>query len=319
MRFCLLLVTAARLVLAQDAPLTSLPYTPVLDTQFMDKTADPCTNFYQYACGNWNKLNPIPPDQDRWSVYGKLTYENQRFLWGLLEQASQPSPTRTANEQKIGDYFHACMNAAAVEELGLKPVQAELAQIANLRTIDDLPAYIAGQHRQGIDRDVLFSFGSGQDYDDSSHVIAFASAGGLGLPDRDYYTKTDAKSDEIRKHYVQHIERMLELIGESGPDAQADAQSIMTTETALAQASLTRVEKRDPYKLKHAMSRENLDGLTPAFDWRVYLDKLGAPEFQKVNVTEPKFFGQLNALLQKQNLAGWRAYLRWHLIHSRAP
>ncbi len=312
-------VIPARFLAAQETPLTELPYTPVLDTQFMDKATDPCVDFYKYSCGNWNKLNPIPGDQARWDVYSKLTNENQRFLWGILQQAAQPAVSRTPNEQKIGDYFHACMDEGAVESAGIKPIEPMLNRIANLKSPDDIASYVADEHRQGVDRGVLFGFSSDQDYDNSSQMMAFAWAGGLGLPDRDYYTKTDARSQEIRQKYVEHVERMLELLGESGPDAKADAQNVMKIETGLAQASLTRVEKRDPYNLKHKLSTADLRQTYPAFDWDIYFQKIGAPEFQTIDVTEPKFFAQLSTQLGTQNLAAWRAYLRWHLVDSEAP
>jgi putative endopeptidase len=310
---------AATLLFGQDKPLTTLPYTPSLETRFMDKSADPCTDFYRYACGNWNKLNPIPPDQARWAVYTKLTDENQRFLWGILEQASHPSASRTPNEQKIGDFFHACMDESAIERASAQPLEPMLEEITKLKSVDDIGRYVAEEHRNGIDRRVLFGFNSDQDYDNSAAMIAFAVAGGLGLPDRDYYTKTDAKSQEIRKRYVQHVQRMLTLLGESSPDAQTDASTVMAIETALAQASLTRVEKRNPYNLKHKMSREDLAHTIPAFNWDAYLDAIAAPVFQIVNVSEPKFFEALQNELHWQNLAAWRAYLRWHLVHSYAP
>ncbi|MBV9761371.1 MAG: M13 family metallopeptidase [Acidobacteriaceae bacterium] len=320
MRLCLLLLLGAGplLVFAQETPLTTLPYTPSLDTEFMDKSADPCTDFYKYACGNWNKLNPIPADQARWDVYSKLTNENQRYLWGILEQASRGGGARSPNEQKIGDFFHACMDEAAVEQAGAKPLDPMLAGIAGLKSVEDIAAYVGGEHKAGIDR-VLFGFGSDQDYDNSSQMIASAAAGGLGLPDRDYYTKTDAKSQEIRRRYAQHVQRMLTLLGESAPDAQTDSQAVMAIETDLAKASLTRVEKRNPYNLKHKMSREELERETPGFNWDKYLETVGAPEFQTVNVTEPKFYEALNKELTIQNLAAWRAYLRWHLAHAQAP
>ncbi len=310
---------AAGLLFAQEKPLTIFPYTPSLDTQFMDKSADPCIDFYKYACGNWNKLNPIPPDQARWDVYAKLTDENQRFLWGILEQASHSSASRSSNEQKIGDFFHACMDEPSVERIAAQPLDSMLAKIAKLNSINDLAAYIAEEHRNGIDEGLLFGFKSDQDFDNSSQVIAFASAGGLGLPDRDYYTKTDPKSEQTRQHYVQHVQHMLVLIGESATDAQTDARSVMTIETALARASLTRVAKRNPYNLKHKVSREDLAHMVPAFDWDAFLDTIAPPPFEQVNVTEPKFFDEVNKELSGQNLTAWKAYLRWHLVHAQAP
>lgn len=315
---CCFAVFIAAPLFGQETPLTSIPYTPSLDTEFMDRAADPCTNFYQYSCGNWNKMNPIPPDQAAWDVYSKLTNQNQRFLWGILLQAANASNSRTANEQKIGDYFHACMNEEAVAQAGYRPLDPMLAQIAKLNSINSIAAYVGDEHRRGTSRSVLFSFGSGQDFDNSSQEIAFAYAGGLGLPDRDYYTKTDAKSQEIRERYVQHVTRMLQMIGESEPDAKADAQTIMAIETDLAKASLTRVEKRNPYNLKHTYTPDELRGLVPNFDWDTYLERIHAPEFQKVNVTEPKFLTALNNELAQHNIADWRAYLRWQLVNSEA-
>lgn len=314
----LLLTLAAVAAFAQQTPLESLPYTPGLETKFMDRTADPCIDFFRYACGNWNKLNPIPADQDGWNVYRKLTEENERFLWGILDRASKPSPDRTPNEQKIGDYFGACRNEAVVEKAGASPLEPALAQIAAFKGTEDIAAYVAQQHKQGIDRSLLFTYGADQDFDDSSNVITFAEASGLGLPDRDYYTKTDTKSVEIRQRYLEHVKRMLMLIGESEPDARADAALVLDMETSLAKVSLTRVERRDPYNLRHKMSREQFFGLTPLLDWDQFEKDLAAPEFQQLNVTEPKFYVELNSLLSQFKLPAWRAYFRWHLVHSHA-
>src|SRR5438270_4454132 len=154
---------------AQDKPLTSLPYTPSLSTQSMDRTVDPCLDFYKYACGGWIKQNPIPPDQARWDVYSKLTDENQRYLWGILDAAAQPTSSRSANEQKIGDFFHACMDEKAVEQLHTKPIDPALAKIAALRSINDIGTYVAAQHHTGIDRSVLFGLSSTPDFHNSSH------------------------------------------------------------------------------------------------------------------------------------------------------
>ncbi len=313
-----ILASAASSLLAQQVPLTALPYTPSLDISFMDKSADPCVNFYQYSCGNWNKLNPIPPDQAAWNVYAKMEDDNQRFLWGILQRASQQVESRNESEAKIGNYFQACMNEPAIEQAGMRPIERDLVEIGRLKSAENIGEYIGAQHHRGIDRGTLFGFGSDQDFDNSSQMIAFASAGGLGLPDRDYYTKTDAKSQEIREKYVEHVRRMFALLGESAPDAQSDARTVMDIETALAKASLTRTEKRNPYNLKHKVSRADLLHMVPAFDWDRYFDQLKAPGFAVVNVTEPKFFDELNNQLRSRDLAAWRAYFRWHLIHSEA-
>src|ERR1700744_152240 len=204
-------------LLAQE-PLNSLPYTPSLDLKAMDRSVQPCDNFYQYSCGTWIKDNPIPADQPRWDVYGKLTYENQLYLWGLLLQAGRTDSARTPNQQKIGDLFYAGMNEAAVDAAGAKPIEAALRQIEALKSLDDLPRFLGEQHLTLYASSMLFNFGSNPDFANSSQVIAFADAGGLGLPDRDYYTKTDARSVEIREKYVAHVAQMLQLLGDS-PEA----------------------------------------------------------------------------------------------------
>src|SRR6266849_1855142 len=231
-----------------ETPLSALPYSPSLDLSSMDRSADPCMNFYRYACGLWMQKNPIPADQARWDVYAKLANENQRFLWGLLEEAAKPAANRGAVETQIGDFFYACMDEAAVERAGAAPLKPELDQIATLKSIRDLPAFLAQLQLAVAANQIAFGFSSNQDYADSTRVIAFASAGGLGLPDRDYYVKTDAKSQETRQRYLEHVHDMLELLGEPSPLANTHAQIVMDIETALANASLTRVDRRDPHK-----------------------------------------------------------------------
>ena len=313
------LVTVAAIATAQpnkDTPLTALPYTPSLDVTSMDRTADPCTNFYQYSCGEWMKKNPIPPDQARWNVYAKLQQDNLRFLWGILEQAAAPSDNRTAVQKQIGDYFHACMDEAAVEKAGASPLKPGLDQIAALKSLDDFPRYLAQAHLRGAN--VLFGFGSNQDFEDSTRVIAFASDGGIGLPDRDYYTNTDAKSQETRQKYIEHVQRIFELLGDNPSAAATKAKTVMDIETALAKATLTRVEKRDPYKLFHRLTPAQLQALTPSFKWDGYFQAVAVPPVSTVNVTEPGFYKAVQAELKSHSLADWKTYFRWHLAHSRA-
>jgi putative endopeptidase len=300
-----------------DKPLTALPYTPSLETKFMDRTADPCVDFYRYSCGNWNRLNPIPPDQSRWEVYTKLHDDNVRYLWGLLEQAAQPAPRRTPNQQKIGDYFASCMDQAAVNRLGAAPLQPLLAAIAGMKRLADLPPVLARLHVE-TGSDALFWFGSAQDYADSQQVIAFAGAGGLGLPDRDYYTRTDPKSRETRARYVEHVAAMFRLLGDPAAKARGEAQTVMAVETALAQASLTRVEKRDPYKLFHKMTRAQLGAATPSFHWTAYWKQEALAPPPVVNVMEPAFFQEVERQLNTRSLEDWKTYLRWQLVHAGA-
>jgi len=306
----------APLLAAQDRPLASLPYTPSLELKFLDRTADPCVDFYRFSCGSWNKLNPIPPDQARWNVYSKLSSENMQYLWGMLEEYAKPAPGRTPNQQKIGDYFAACMDEAAIEKAGTRPLETSLGEIAALKSAADLAPLLARLHL--VSGSALFGFGSNQDFADSEQVIGFAAAGGLGLPDRDYYVKTDDKSKETRDRYLDHMARMFGLLGDAPATARAEATTVMAIETELAKASLTRVELRDPYNLFHKLSPADLEKLTPHFAWPQYWQTVGLAAPAVINVTEPKFFGEVEKLIESRPTADWKTYLRWHLVNDRA-
>ncbi len=284
----------------------------------MDATANPCEDFYQYSCGGWVENNPIPADQARWSVYGKLYQDNQRFLWGILDALSQKTEGNTANQQKIGDYFAACMNEAAVEQRGATPMQSVLGVIGAMQSKADLPTVLAKLHLSIADNGLYFGFGSDQDFSNSSNVIAFATGGGLSLPDRDYYTKMDAASRELRAKYLAHVARMFELMGEPPALARQHAITVLQTETTLARATLSVVDKRDPYKLFHKMDLIQLQALTPGFDWGVYLQTAGLADTKALNVTEPKFYQTLARYWKASSLDDIKVYLRWHVAHAQA-
>lgn len=288
---------------------------PVLDVTSMDRSVDPCVDFFQYSCGGWIKKNPIPPDQSSWDTYSKMQDENRTRLREILEAAAVPDANRNAVTQKIGDYYASCTDEKAIEAKGMDPLKPALERIEKISSKADLAEAAAGM----ADADVFFNFGSMQDFRDANQVIAGIDQGGLGLPDRDYYTKDDAKSQELRKQYVAHVQKMFELMGDAPDTAAAEAQTVMRIETALAKGSMTRVERRDPTALDHKMTSDEFEKIAPEFAWPVYFAKVGMPALSSLNVAPPNFFKALNEELAKENLADWKVYLRWHLVHADAP
>jgi endothelin-converting enzyme/putative endopeptidase len=301
-----------------EKPYDSLPYTPSLDVSAMDRSVDPCEDLYTFACGGWKKNNPIPADQTRWDVYSKLSVDNQRYLWGILEDAAKPVSGRTPTQQKIGDYFAACMNLDAIERAGLAPIQPDLKKIAALVDREQLARLLGELHLRASTAGIFFGSGVQQDARDASKVIAVVAAGGLGLPDRDYYVKTDAKSVEHRSRYVEHVAKMFELLGDPKAAASANAATVMRIETALAKASLTRVELRDPHKVYHRNTVAALAKLARGFDWPTYFKTVELNPDPWLNVTEPAFFKALNTILTRESLRDIKTYLRWTLIDDTA-
>jgi putative endopeptidase len=292
--------------------------TPVFDAAAMDKTADPCVDFYQYACGTWLAKNPIPADRPEFARFDELEERNLAILHDILEKASVQSPKRTALEQKIGDYYAACMSEADIEKKGIGPIKPELDRIAALANKDGLAEEVARLQRDGAN--VLFSFSSEQDFKNANAMIASADQGGLGLPDRDYYVKDDQKSVEARQKYLEHVTNMFELLGDSPEPASGKAQVVMSIETGLARASLDVVSRREPAKVYHKMTREQLvASLNPSFGWPVYLADVNAPAIESLNVAVPEFFKALDSLINTTSLDDWKIYLAWHLVHSQAP
>jgi endothelin-converting enzyme/putative endopeptidase len=300
-----------------ERPLTALPYTPSLEPSFMDRSVDPCVDFYKYSCGKWSAQNPIPADKARWSVYAKLGQENRQFLWGMLEEASRPDPGRDANTRKIGDYFASCMDTAAIDKAGTAPLRSDLDAIAGLRSPAGLAALLGRLHQSTGPGDIFFSFSSAHDIHNSTQVIGAAGAGGLGLPERDYYLNGDAKSKEARERYRAFTRRLFELLGDPAPTQSTEA--VLRIETALAKASLSPVELRDPHKLDHRMSRAELQKLTPSFRWDDYLKAIGRPSLDVFNVSEPELYREFERQIAAGNLDDVRAYLRLHVAQSHAP
>jgi putative endopeptidase len=289
---------------------------PALDVTSMDRSVDPCVDFFTYSCGGWIKRNPIPPDQSSWDTYSKMQDENLGRLRGILEAAAAaPDPKRASVNQKIGDYYASCTDERAIDARGAAPLKPSLERIAKISSKAEIADVAAGM----IDDNVLFRFESIQDFRDADQVIANADQGGLGLPDRDYYTKDDAKSVELRKQYLAHVQKMFELLGDKPETAAAEAQTVMRIETALAKGSMTRVERRDPKALDHKMTGAELERISPEFHWPVYFAKVGMPSISSLNVTSPVFFKTMNEEIEKESLPDWKTYLRWHLVHADAP
>lgn len=306
---------AALLVCALGAQDTKI--TPSFDLSALDLAVKPCDNFYKYSCGTWLKNNPIPPDQSSWGRFSELQERNRAILRDILEKAAVENPKRTPVEQKIGDYYASCMDESAIDRKGTEPLKPEFDRIAGLSSEASIAEEVARLHALGVN--VLFSFGSGQDFKNSNEVIAQADQGGMGLPDRDYYLKTDPKSIETRQKYVEHVQKIFELLGDKPEAAAAKSKVVMSIETALAKGALDLVSRRDPVKVYHRIGRSELISLDPAFGWGQYLAGTHTPPIESLNVTEPEFFKSLNAILKDTKLDDLKTYLMWQLVNSQAP
>jgi len=315
-RISLLLCLSATAVAQRGTTPATVNALPGFDPGAIDHSASPCTNFYQFACGAWLKNNPIPSDQASWGRFDELQEHNREILHQIAEKDSQPSASRTAIEQKVGDYWAACMDESRINTLGTEPLKEELARIAAVRNRGELALEVGRLH--GIGVNVLFNLASGQDFKDSTQVIAQADQAGLGLPERDYYFKEDDRSKEIRKEYIKHVAAMFRLLGSTAAEADAKADVVMRLETALAKGSLDVTSRRDPAKVYHRMPLSQLESMNPAFDWKGYLKEVQAPEIKELNVAVPDFFKAMETLLKAPDTADMRTYLVWHYVHNQA-
>jgi putative endopeptidase len=283
----------------------------------LDRTCKPCDNFYQFAMGSWMKANPIPAEYSSWGTFQQLRDSNLTAMRTVLDAAEKANAPAGSNEQKIGDFYASCMDSTAIEAAGLQPLAGELSAVDGVSDHISLENTIAKLQQEGVG--VLFRFTSGQDIKDSTRVIAQASQGGLGMPDRDYYLREDEKSKQLRADYQKHVANMFALAGDDAEKAAAEAQTVVTMETALAKASRTRVELRDPEKNYNPMNLLEIKTLTPDWSWENFLHNVNAPPVEQVNIRQPEFFKEMNQALSGVSLPDWKIYMRWHVIHSAAP
>ena len=283
-----------------------------LQLDAIDRSVDACTDFYKFACGNWMAKNPVPADRSSWGRFDELQERNNETLKKILEGA----PGADAGSRKIGDYYASCMDESAINAKGAAPLDPLLKKVAALTSANALAPLVAELHTIGVKP--FFNFGTEADFKDASVEMAIADQGGMGLPDRDYYSRDDAKSVELRKQYVEHVGKMASLLGDPADRAAKSAEAVMKIETALAKAALDVVARRDPNQIYHKLSAAELQKLTPQFQWQQYFTGIGSPPIYALNVTEPDFFKAMGQTIADTPLDDLKAYLRWHIVHASA-
>lgn len=286
-----------------------------IDLRNLDRTCKPCQDFYQFATGGWVKKHPIPAAYPAWGNFDVLAERNQNVLHSILQSAAKSNAKPGTNEQKIGDFYASCMNTAAIDAAGTRPIAGDLALAAHASS-SNIGTTLAALQRDGVD--AFFGFGPEPDFKNSTQNIAGFGQSGLGMPDRDYYLNTDAKTVTVRKAYQAHVQKMFELLGDSADTAAKEAQSVMNVETAMAKGQLSRVERRDPQKIYHKMTLGAAEQLAPSLQLASYIKDNGVAASVPVNVAEPDYFKALSAQVAALSPDDLHAYLRWHVVHAFA-
>ena len=298
------------------APAPAVVRPKSFDPAAMDTAVNPCENFYEYACGSWRKQNPIPSDQSGWGRFNELAEYNRQILREILEKYSANTQGRGPVGQRIGDFYQSCMDEKGIEAKGVAPLKPELDRIAAISSKEQLIDIIAHLHEIGVN--ALFNFSAAPDLHNASMIIANVAQGGLTLPDRDYYIKSDPKSKETREKYQEHVSAMFRLLGDDQAAAANEAQAVMDLETRLAEAAFERVKMRDPSTRDHKMPVARLAELAPNFQFTRFFAGTGAPSFGEINVVPPDFFQKVNGVIGDTPIDTWKSYLRWRVLNGAA-
>lgn len=318
MRRALVTLLLLTYILSFNAPAQSAPESDLkFDINALDKSADPCADFYQFACGGWQARNPIPADRSYWAVFEQMRELNDQRIRQILEKAAHPATKRTADERRIGDYYSSCMDEASIERKNLDPIGPELARIGAIRDRKDLASEVAHLHELGSD--ALFTFTPDQRLGDATQVIAYIDQSQLNLPEPGYYTSSELDSANARKAYRTHLEQIFSLIGKSTGQLSAAADDVLQIETALAAASLPPTARRDRTAWYHEMSPAQLAELAPAFSWTEYFGAIDYKPNGILNVAVPSYMKTLNTLIENTQLSAWKNYFQWELVRLATP